>query len=228
MTRSARCQQMLLAHQAQHALAPDPDVLGAQPEVYLTMPLAVEGAGRQDGANLNDQLVVRKRRLRAAVPAVRGRRRDPGGVDARARRVQRLADERHRVALLRPGAYSSPERFNFLNSSPYPFFSRNHSTISSFIVSSPTFACTRLSSRSAPGVSRRLNPLIPPSRKIRRHRSSSCTGTCVSRDTVSSSSPFKSRSTISAFARALHRSGSSSPVRSAASIRLSSSRPSFP
>src|SRR5207302_10895816 len=86
-----------------------------------------------------------------------------------------------------------------------------------------------LSSRSAPGVSRRLNPFVPPSRKSRRHRSSSCTGTCVSRETVPSSSPFKSRSTISVFARALHRSGSSSPVcRSAPSIPVSSSRPSFP
>ena len=54
------------------------------------------------------------------------------------------------------------------------------------------------------------------------------TGTCVSRKTVPISSPFNSRSTISVFARALHRSGSASPVRSATPIPDCSSRPSFP
>jgi hypothetical protein len=38
-------------------------------------------------------------------------------------------------------------------------------------------AWTRFSSRSTAGLSRRLKPFVPPSRKIRRHRSSSCTGT---------------------------------------------------
>jgi hypothetical protein len=36
------------------------------------MPLAVEGAGRQDSANRPEQLFVRERRLWAALPAVRG------------------------------------------------------------------------------------------------------------------------------------------------------------
>ncbi len=114
----ARREQMVLAHQAQHALAPDPDALGAQPEVHLAMPLAVERARREHGTDLDDQVLVGERCLRAALPAVRGRAARSNRVDARARRVQRLADERHRVPLLRPGAYSSPERFNFRSSSP--------------------------------------------------------------------------------------------------------------
>src|SRR5204863_8218206 len=134
-------------------------------------PLAVERAGREHGTDLDDQLLVGERGLRAALPAVRRRAAHSNRVDARAWRVQRLADERHRVPLLRPGAYSSPERLNFRNSSPQPLFSRNHSTLSSFIVSSPTFACTRLSARSAAGASRRLTPLAAPSRHIRRLRS---------------------------------------------------------
>jgi hypothetical protein len=77
-----------------------------------------KGTGREDGANLDEQLLVREPRLRATFPAGRGGRRDAGGVDARAGRVQRRADERQRIPPLRPGAYSSPERFNFFNSSP--------------------------------------------------------------------------------------------------------------
>jgi hypothetical protein len=118
VARAARDQQLVRAHQAEHPLAPDADALGAQPEVHLAMPLAVERAGREDGANLDEQLLVREPRLRATFPAGRGDRRDGSSVDARAGRVQRRADERHRVAALRAGAYSSPERFNFFNSSP--------------------------------------------------------------------------------------------------------------
>ena len=72
MTRSARGEQMVLAHQAQHTLAPDPDVLGAQPEVHLAMPFAVKWAGRQDGTDRLDELVVPKHRLRAALPGLCG------------------------------------------------------------------------------------------------------------------------------------------------------------
>jgi len=60
VARATRREQVVRAHQAQHPLAPHADLLGAQPEVHLAMPFAVEGARRQDGANLTDQLVVRE------------------------------------------------------------------------------------------------------------------------------------------------------------------------
>ena len=116
--RPARHQEVVRPHQAEHALAADADALGTQPEVHLAMPLAVKRARREDRANRDEQLRVGERRLRAALPAARGRHRDPDGVDARARRVQCRTDERQRIPPLRPRAYSSPERFNFFNSSP--------------------------------------------------------------------------------------------------------------
>ena len=63
---------MVRAHHAQHAFAPDADVLGPQPEVHLAMPLAVERAGRQDGANLDEQLVVGDAVSRTALPRACG------------------------------------------------------------------------------------------------------------------------------------------------------------
>jgi len=57
----------------------------------------VERAGRQDGADRHEQLVVGESCLRAALPTGRRRHRDPTSVDARARRAQRRADERQRI-----------------------------------------------------------------------------------------------------------------------------------
>src|SRR5438477_49585 len=89
--------------------APALDLVHEGVRRVLTPPVVPQG---------HDQGVVGKRGLRPTLPA--GRRRDDhrGRIDAGARRVERLADERHRVPLVRPGAYSSPERFNFRNSSP--------------------------------------------------------------------------------------------------------------
>jgi hypothetical protein len=86
--------------------------------MHLAMPLAVERAGREDGADRLDQHVVVELRLRPALAAVGARRLHLGRVHARAGRVQRLAEERHDVPAACPGAYSPPERFNSLNSSP--------------------------------------------------------------------------------------------------------------
>src|SRR3989442_3452744 len=55
----------------------------------------------------------RNRTLAGCGKTPRTARISPGRVDAQARGVQRLAEERHRVPLVRPRAYSSPERFNF-------------------------------------------------------------------------------------------------------------------
>ena len=81
--RSTRRQQVLRPHQPQYALAAHADVPGPQPRVHLAMPLAVERAGREDGADRLDQRVVVELRLRPALPAVRRRHLRPGRVDAR-------------------------------------------------------------------------------------------------------------------------------------------------
>jgi len=81
--RSNRRQQVLRPYQPQYALAAHADVPGPQPRVHLAMPLAVERAGREDGADRLDQRVVVELRLRPALPAVRRRHLRPGRVDAR-------------------------------------------------------------------------------------------------------------------------------------------------
>jgi len=114
----------------------------------------------------------------------------------------------HRIPPSCAGTHQPRDFFNFPSSSPYPLFSRSSSASSSFIVSSPTFACVWHNARSSGSPDRRLNPTIPASRKSSRHVSISCTETWISRLTSSTLSPRKSRSTISLLALALHRSAS--------------------
>jgi len=102
--RATRGEQVVRAHQAQHALAAHADHLRPQPRVHLPMPLAVERTGREDGANLHDQGVVGKRGLWPTLPAVRRRddhrgrvRGDPEGI--------RDADQYLLHAPLAPGAH---------------------------------------------------------------------------------------------------------------------------
>src|SRR5262249_1423396 len=96
----------------------------------------------------------------------------------------------------------------FFKSSPYPFFSSRSSASSRRIITSPSLARVRTSSRSSGSVWR-FNPLAPPSRNARCQLSSSWAGTWLSRQPVSSDSPRGSRNTSSVFRCALHRSGSS-------------------
>jgi hypothetical protein len=67
----------------------------------------------------------------------------------------------------------------------------------------PGFFRQRRVSRSSGSRPRRLRPRCPPSRNTRRHSSTSCTGTWISRATSSIASPRITRSTISVFRCAL-------------------------
>jgi hypothetical protein len=72
-------------HRAQHPLASHPYIARGDPGAYLAMPLAVERAGREDGADRSDQGGIGTRGLRPRFPAVRRSGYWPARRDARAR-----------------------------------------------------------------------------------------------------------------------------------------------
>src|SRR5712692_5188701 len=227
------------AHQPQHPCLADVDPPRPQPRPHLPVPLRVKRARLQHAADLRQQRRVIERGPRAAL-AMGGTGMPPPGpivvlraasrvvcetgllhapicphppplrVHGRAAHPPGRAHQCQRVATPARRTHSPRDRFSLASSSPYPLFSRSISTSSSFIVSSPIFACACCSARSADSPLRRFSFASAPSKKSRRQASSSCAGTWISRLTVSTASPRNRRSTTSLFAFALQRSGSSS------------------
>src|SRR5436309_188426 len=203
-------QELMLAHQPQDALAADGEPAMGEPRADLPVALAVERRRDEHRPDRRNELAVADRRLRAALRpedrhAGRGRHRQ---VHRRARHAQGRADHRQRIPPTRAGTHGTSHRRCFFHSSASPLFSMRYSASSSRIISSPIFARARVSSRSS-GSLRVFSPRAPWSRNTRFQASSSWAGTWLSRETASSASPRRSRSTNSVFRCTLQRSGSS-------------------
>jgi len=132
-------------------------------------------------------------------------------VDLRTRQAPHLADHRERVLSPRRMTYAGQRFKGLFSSSAHPLSSRSSSASHIRIVISPSFARVRTSSRTPGSRLRLFSPCGPRSMNTRRHSSSSCGATYVSRLTSTRSSPRSSRSTTSTFRGALHCSGGVPP-----------------
>src|SRR5450830_814821 len=208
--RSLGHEQAVLAHQTKDPAPAHDGSTPVEPVVDLAVAFPDERAGFDLAANQLQKLFVRnlRPRVRLHTHCVRS---SParGRVTARAGQAKKLADHREGIPASRSRADLVLHRPSFFRSSPKPLFFRNPSASSSSIISSPTLARARVSSRSWSGSPRLLRCPLPPSTKTRRHSSSWCAGTPISRDTVATSSPRSSRNTTSAFRPDVHLSGPS-------------------
>src|SRR5450830_950959 len=188
--RSLGHEQAVLAHQTKNpAPAHDRSTL-VEPVVDFAVAFPDERAGFDLAANQLQKRLVRNLRPRTrlhahriSIPPIRRR------VTARAGQAIDAADHREGIPASRSRADLVLHRPSFFRSSPKPLFFRSPSASSSSIISSPTLARARVSSRSWSGSPRLLRWPLPPSTKTRRHSSSWCAGTPISRKTVASSSP---------------------------------------
>src|SRR5450830_1512084 len=178
--RSLRHEQAVLAHQTKD---PAPAHDGSTP-VEAVVDLAVafpdERAGFDLAANQLQKLSVRNLRPRTrlhahrvGIPPIRRR------VTARAGQAIDAADHREGIPPVRGRTDSFFHRPSSFRSSPKPLFFRSPSASSNSIISSPTLARARVSSRSWSGSPRLLSCPLPPSMKTRRHSSSWCAGPSV-------------------------------------------------
>src|SRR5450830_1588086 len=208
--RSLGHEQAVLAHQSKD---PTPAHDGSAP-VEAVVDLAVafpdKGTAFDLAADQLQKRLVRNLRPRTrlhahrvGIPPIRGR------VTARAGQAKEFADHREGIPASRGQTDLLFHRPSFFRSSPKPLFFSSPSASSNSIISSPTLARARVSSRSWSGSPRLLSCPLPPSTKTRRHSSSWCAGTPISRETVASSSPRKSRKTTSTFRPDVHLSGPS-------------------
>src|SRR5450830_1278589 len=208
--RSLRHEQAVLAHQTKDPAPAHDGSAPVESVVDLALAFPDERAGFDLAANQLQKLSVRNLRPRTrlhahrvGIPPIRRR------VTARAGQAKELADHREGVPASRGRTDLVLHRPSFFRSSPKPLFFRSTSASSSSIISSPTLARARVSSRSWSGSPRLLSWPLPPSMKTRRHSSTWCAGTPISRETVASSSPRKSRKTTSALRPDIHLSDAS-------------------
>src|SRR5450830_1126574 len=208
--RSLGHEQAVLAHQAKDTAPAHDGPALVEAVVDLAVAFPDERTAFDLAADQPQKRFVRNLRPRARPHAHRvGSSPARGRVTARAGQAKELADHREGIPASRGRADLLLHRPSFFRSSPKPLFFRSPSASSSSIISSPTFARARVSSRSWSGSPRLLRWPLPPSTKTRRHSSSWCAGTPISRETVASSSPRKSRKTTSTFRPEVHLSGPS-------------------
>src|SRR5450759_909229 len=207
---SLRHEQAVLAHQTKDPAPAHDGSAPVESVVDLAVAFPDERAGFDLAANQLQKLFVRKLRPRTrlhahrvGIPPIRRR------VTARAGQAIDAADHREGIPPVRGRTDTFFHRPSFFRSSPKPLFFRSPSASSNSIISSPTLARARVSSRSWSGSPRLLRWSLPPSTKTRRHSSSWCAGTPISRETVATSSPRSSRNTTSTFRPDVHLSGPS-------------------
>src|SRR5664280_197242 len=208
--RSLGHEQAVLAHQTKDPAPAHDDSALIEAAMHLAVAFPDERAGFDLAANQLQKRFVRNLRPRArlhahrvGIPPIRRR------VTARAGQAIDAADHREGIAPVRGRTDTFFHRPSFFRSSPKPLFFRSPSASSNFIISSPTLARARVNSRSWSGSPRLLRWPLPPSTKTRRHSSSWCAGTPISRETVATSSPRTSRKTTSAFRPDVHLSAPS-------------------
>src|SRR5262249_3465140 len=180
------------------------------------MALAVKRTRREDLANEPDDLRVTLRGLRPALGRL-GHRLGAARIDRGARHPPHVAYRPQRVALTHDRT-AAAAHFRSLRASPRnprtpaatPFFAGGCRPSRGPFVWPRFYAGRRRPPPSGGSGPRRFSPCCPPSRNTRRHSSTSCTGTWISRATSSIASPRITRSTTSVFRCALHRSGRSS------------------
>src|SRR5450830_240935 len=188
--RSLGHEQAVLAHQTKDtAPAHDGSAL-VEAVVDLAVAFPDERAAFDLAADQLQKLFVRNLRPWARLHARRvGSSPICGRVAARAGQAIDAADHREGIPPVRGRTDTFFHRPSFFRSSPKPLFFRSPSASPNSIISSPTLARARVSSRSWSGSPRLLRWPLPPSTKTRRHSSSWCAGTPISRKTVASSSP---------------------------------------
>src|ERR1035437_950433 len=208
--RSLRHEQAVLAHQTKDSAPAHDGSTLIEAVVDLAVAFPDERATFDLAANQLQKCFVRNLRPRTrlhahrvGIPPIRRR------VTARAGQAIDAADHREGIPPIRGRTDTFFHRPSFFRSSPKPLFFRSPSASSNSIISSPTLARARVSSRSWSGSPRLLSWPLPPSTKPRRHSSIWCAGTPISRETVASSSPRNSRRTTSAFRPDVHLSGPS-------------------
>src|SRR5215204_5176296 len=192
-------EQVVLAHEPQHAPLGCAQACDAQPGPDLPVPLAVKGAGGQNRADRLDQRGIRHRPNRTGTPGRFGPRGGEMPIDAGPRGAPNSAHTGQAIGSATCGR-DGPAHGRDLRRAKGRLASRaailaSNSSRSSSI--SPSLALSRSVSSASPSVGRVARLASPAATKVSRHPVRVAAVTPSARESISRSSPRNRRSTAS-------------------------------